>query len=185
MSTGITPRPERFSLEEDQPEPEPREGAELLRAAEKGDKARLTQQESGDALEWFLSDEQQDLSSVIQINVGSRDEPKWIDWTVKPVDMDKLRRIRKAAASKNNGRQRGGGGDQFDETGANLQIVVEGTVSPDLRAAAKAMGVIDPTDALRRRFKHKPGLVTQISSEIMSVSGYDDEDVREVDAAQG
>lgn len=178
------------SLEGDEsPEPEPRQGADLLHAAEamNDDKAaakgkKITAQESADALEWFLSDSDAvDLSTPIQINVGSRDEPRWVEWIIRPVDMDKLRRIRRKA--QNAGRRQRQ--PDMDETTANIQIVLEGTVKPDLRAAARQLGIVDPADAVRTRFAHKPGLVTQIAGEIMSVSGYDDEDVREVDAAQG
>jgi hypothetical protein len=174
-ATAPPSRPQR----PDKPEPEPREGGELIAAAAKGQK--LTEPEKVDALEWFLSDSAESFTHIIELNVGNPKKPKWIEWEVKPVDLDTLRRIRKQAASKQQGRR--GAAGELDEVEANLRIVVEATVEPDIRAVAKQKGMVDPADALRIQFRHKPGLLGQIAGEIMSISGYDDEDVREVEAA--
>jgi hypothetical protein len=183
MSTGHAPG-QAPSLSEPVEKPD-REGTELIaaaaRAGEKGAKDTLSEQERQDALDWFLSDEQEAITHTFQINVGSVDRPHWIDWTIRPVDMDRLRKIRKQSQP----RGRRANATDFDENTANVQIILEGTVYPDLRAAAKQIGVVDPTDAVKTRFARKPGLVAQISSKIMDLSGYDDEDVREVDAASG
>jgi hypothetical protein len=144
-----------------------------------------TQQEQADALDWFLADaDDTDLTHTFQMNVGSIKDKHWIDWTVQPVDMDRLRRIRRSS-QQGSRRARITGSQDFDEIAANVQVVLEGTVRPDLRDAAKRMGIVDPGIAVRTRFAHKPGLLAQIAGEIMSISGYDDDDVREVDAARG
>lgn len=168
-------------------EREPREGDELIDAAARVGKDRrekLNAEEQVDALEWFLSDVSEDLTDDIQINVGTGRTPKWLTWTIKPVDLDKLRRIRRQS-SQGNRRSRITGQPNLDADNANLRIVIEGTVYPDLHAASKQIGTVDPADAVRIKFKHKPGLIDQIAGEIMSLSGYDDDDVREADAARG
>ena len=52
-----------------------------------------------------------------------------------------------------------------------------------LREAASMLGEPDPAKALRQRFARKPGLIAQILTEIFSLSGYDDDDVREAQSA--
>lgn len=175
------------SVEED--DKPAREGRELLDAAAKvaepKSKEKLSAEESVDALEWFLSDtDATDLLHTFEINVGSIAQKRWIAWTVKPVDMDKLRRIRRNS-QQNSRRARLSGNNDFDEVQANVQITLEGTVHPDLRAAGRDIGAVDPGDAVKQRFAHKPGLLAQIAGEIMSISGYDDDDIREADAARG
>lgn len=176
------------------PDPEPseqsdREGRELLDAAARAGKGRekLTDGEKADALEWFLSDtpqDDEDASDTIELNVGTRRRPKWIEWEIQSVDRDLLRKIRRDSSQQSR-RQRVMGQTDIDADRANLRIVVEGTIKPDLRAAAQQLGLVDPADAVKRRFARKPGLIDQIAGEIMSISGFDDEDVREVDAARG
>lgn len=185
--------PRRVSRTDD--DAEPREGDELLEAAARigsNDKSRetLSEDEQADALEWFLSPESEDVTDDIELNVGTARKPKWIKWTIQTVDRDELRRIRRQSREQGNRRERRraaaiGQGTELDADAANLRIVVEGTVYPDLRAAAKQMNLVDPADAVRRRFRKKPGLIDQIAGEVMSLSGYDDEDVREVQAARG
>lgn len=144
------------------------DGAEAVRAAAAG--KRITPEAENAAVEWFLSDEEP-LEKIIEFNVGTENEQHWVPWTVQPVDLEVLRRIR-----KNSGGRRGEG---LDEVEANLKIVVAGTVNPDLREMAKARGVPAPEEALRLRFASKPGLLGQIAGEILSLSGYDAEDLRD------
>lgn len=190
-----TPHPAADQVDEREPQPrqvrpdddaDPREGLELINAAARSEKGRdkLTSGEQTDALEWFLSDETEVVTDTIELNVRTRRNPNWIKWTIQAVDRDELRRIRRQ--SQQSGRRaRITGNSDFDSDNANLQIVLLGTVYPDLRAAAKRLGLVDPADAVRRKFRMKPGLIDQIAGDIMSLSGYDDEDVREVEAARG
>lgn len=158
---------------------------DLVRRAASGDKTvkAMSDGERHDAMQWFLSTDSVDISHTFQINVGSVESKHWIDWTVGPVDLDQLRRIRQQSSGSSRAQRRSGSGD-FDEVQANLQIVVEGTLKPDLKDIAGKLSLADPRDALRRKFAHKPGLLTQIAGEVMSISGYDDEDVREVQGAK-
>jgi hypothetical protein len=145
----------------------------------------LTSEEQVDALEWFLADtDDADEEHSFEINVGSASRKKWVTWTVRPLDADHIRRIRKQAQQGNRAARRLGTAD-FDETRANVEMVVAATVVPDVRAAAKQKGLVNPGDWLKMKFKHKPGLLTQIAGEVMAISGFDDEDLRDVDAAQG
>lgn len=158
------------------------DAADIVSAAAANKK--LSPKQAQDALEWFLSDEDQDFTTELNLNVGSPANPKWVKWEIKTVDMDTLRRIRRQSQAGSRAQRRGAQAGEIDEVEANLRIVLEGTVSPDIYAAAKQKGDVDPAETLKRRFSHKPGLIGQISGEIMSISGYDDEDVREVDAAK-
>lgn len=142
-----------------------------------------THEEHNAALDWFLSDDPSDdgeLTRTLSLNVGGEDE-KLIPWTIRAIDLDTLRRIRRQVAG-NRAQRRSGG--EMDEVAANLKIVVEGTVEPPLVEAAKQMGIASPETALKTRFRHKPGLIGQLAGEILSLSGYDEEDVREVAAAK-
>jgi hypothetical protein len=151
-------------------------------------KSEMTQKQTMDALEWFLMPEDEtDLTHTFEINVGGVGDANevWIKWTVMPVDMDKLRRIRRAAQPKKARRGQPQGEGDFDGTNANIQVIIEGTQSPDLRAAARELGSVSAEPIVKARFRHKPGLIDQIANEIMAVSGYDDEDIQEIAAAQG
>lgn len=163
-------------------EHEERTGPELIKAAA-DPKEKLSDGEQSSALEWFLSDdpaEDIEQTRVLELNVGARDGgEKWIEWTIRAVDLDTIRRIRRQTLGNRAARQGG-----VDEVQANLKIVLAGTVDPDLTAAAHAKQVAEPTRLLQHRFRHKPGLLGQIAGEIMALSGFDDEDVREVAAAR-
>lgn len=152
---------------EDAPKPN---GAEAVRKVAAG--SRVSPTEENAAVEWFLSDEDP-IEKAIEFNVGTEDKPKWIPWTVQPVDMEVLRRIRKSAQNTRRG------AEGLDEVDANLKIVVAGTVNPDLKEMARQRGVPAPEEALRLRFASKPGLLGQIAGEILSLSGYDAEDMRD------
>ena len=152
----------------------PPDGPDAVRAAASGRK--LTTETENAAVEWFL-DDQEPLERTFEINVGTEDEKKWIPWTIRPVDLDVLRRIRQASSGNRAARRAGAGG--VDEVQVNVQIVVYGTVTPNLKEMAKRRGVAAPEEALRMRFALKPGLLGQIAGEILSLSGYDDEDLRD------
>jgi hypothetical protein len=163
---------------------EDRDGPELIKAAAK-DGEKLSDGEVINALDWFMSDDSDEsYTHEIQINVGPPNKEVWIAWEIKPVDLDTLKRIRKSAqGGTKSEKRRNAASGELDEVEANIRIVVEGTVTPDLREIAANARLVDPADVLRRKFRRKPGLLGQLSGEIMSISGYDDEDVREVDAA--
>ena len=162
-----------------------RAGAAAVAAARDGQ--RLADAEKTSALDWFLNEEPKAMEEETltkELNFGTQDEPRWVSWTIKPVPMEVMRAIRKKAGNTRAARQTG----EVDEYRVNLEIVVEGTVDPDLRSAARQLheegrGPADPVDALRAKFASKPGYITQLGAAIMTLSGFNDEDVRDAEKA--
>lgn len=177
-----------------QPDPEtPKNDAmrEVAKVAEK-DVDILSAETVADATDWFLAeDPEEEVIATFEINVGVAKE-KWVRWTVKAIDRDRIRDLRKSASGNRAARRAGG---EPDEMEVNRRIAVDGTVSPNLAderlrtfqvpdgEGTRTHNFIDPADALSYRFRHKPGLIDQIAAKVLSVSGYDDEDIREVAAA--
>lgn len=131
------------------------------------------------ALDWFISSEpiggKDGGVTSVRLNVGTEDEPKWIEWKLRPIELDALRTIRKRAANTREARRTG----SIDEFRVNLEIVATATVEPDLRAAAEAMGSGDPVETLRQRFYNRPGYITQLAGKVLTASGFDEEDVQD------
>jgi hypothetical protein len=163
---------------------------EIIEAAAKG---RLTDdqpQEQQDALEWLLQsfdspDSEKETLHTMGLNIGGLGpQAKWIKWTVRNVDGGLLRRQREAAMG---GRRAAAG--QVDLTAvfqSNVALIVEGTVYPPIREAAKQRGLADAGILVEEAFKTKPGLIEVIAGTIMDISGYDPDaarDEREVAAA--
>lgn len=165
---------------------------DLIREAAAGHD--MTRADVDAATEWFLSDEELPATRTIRINVGSADAQRWIPWTIRSVDSDVLRRIRTEGQNRAARRARQATGlSEVDPQEANARIVVEGTVAPDLgeivlKKLRDDQRPSDPAAArmivLKHRFRHKPGLIDQIAGEIMSLSGYDEEDIQEATAAK-
>lgn len=164
-------------------------GREAVRLASEG---RTLEPEAVDeATAWFLSDEEEDETQDVRLNIGTPEEPRWINWTIRSVDAEVLRRIQRSGQNRSQRRRGAIAGGDVDVQEANVRIVVEGTVKPDLREIAAKKGVpesADPSSAaimvLKHRFRRKPGLLDQLAGRIMDLSGYDEEDVREAEAAK-
>jgi len=143
----------------------------------------VSETEASSALEWFLSeepDEDEQQTHTIEINVGVGERQQWISWVVRPIDTDELRRIqRTTAALRRRGRQDDLAVDQL----GNLKIIVAGSVDPDIEQIAHEKGK-QPEALLQQRFAKKPGLIAQLSSQIMALSGFDDEDIRDALSAK-
>lgn len=139
------------------------------------------------ALEWFMDPTNIPPArrKVLKLNMGTETEPDWIAWEITAIPMEKVRGIRDRAA-KAAERRKG----NFDEYTVNLQMVIEGSVSPDVRAICRNLEQANPGNAfpperyLRDKFNSKSGLITQISSEIMSLSGFDADDVTVAEAVE-
>jgi hypothetical protein len=134
--------------------------------------------EATSALEWFLSeepDEDGEQTHVIEINVGIGENEHWIAWTVRPIDGDVLRRIQRQTSAM---RRRGRGDDLAVDQLGNLKVIVAGSVDPDIETLAEQQGK-QPEAVLLRRFAKKPGLIAQLATQIMALSGFDDDDVRD------
>jgi hypothetical protein len=169
-----------------------RTGGKLMKALEDNAEAdaKITQDEARDALAYFMAtkdDEDKRIEPItLRINVGSKAKPEWVRWTIGPVEDDEITRIRKESV-KGTRAQRRRGDAETDEMLVARKIVTRGTLDPDPRELAQAMGLLDPVDAIQTFFRKygKTGLITQLSGEILSISGWDDEDVQEVEAARG
>jgi hypothetical protein len=143
------------------------------------------------ATAWFMEQDPGEVyTQTFEINVGRYDEDKhrwedfFIPWTVRAIDRDELRRIRRMArpaGPRSRGAQQDGT-DDSDDMQANLLIATEATVSPDLTALRGQFA--NPAVALKFKLSHRPGLIDQIAGRVMSASGYDDADVREITAAE-
>jgi hypothetical protein len=164
-------------------QPQEVSGAAAVKASAQGRK--LSEEEQTAALDWLLKadpDPGELETKVLDLNFGTSDRPMYVPWEIQPVGLDRMRDIRNAARNSRQARKTG----QVDETRMNLQIIVAGTKTPDVRQAAEIArsqgnGTGDPVEILRARFQSKPGYIAQISAEIMSLSGFDDEDVQEKD----
>ena len=164
----------------------PPESIEKL-AQPSGDK-RASATELLDATEWLLGDEEaeEDALKTLEINVGSSEHKKIVQWTIRAIEPDEMRTIRRRAMGMNRGQRRRAGTDQqIDDFQANLLIVTEATVVPDVREVARSKGIADPSGVVLTRFRRKPGLIDQIAAEIMLFSGWDEDDIqdKEVEAA--
>lgn len=167
-------------------EAEPTAGAGAVKEmaeTQKPDKVPAGTQQS--ALDWFVSAEPlggaDGDTTTVRLNVGGEDNPHFIDWTVKPIELDALRSIRKRANNSREARKTG----NTDEFRVNLEIVTAATVEPNLAEAAAAMAAAgrlpnaDPVEALRIRFNKRPGFITQLAGKILTASGFDEEDVQD------
>lgn len=177
----------------DAPPAEPRQGRQLLAAAAKVKDAEshdLQPVEIADALDFFLASEQDADMEVepkeLKLNLGTKDKPRFVKWTITPIDDTEITRIRKESAGGTRAQRRSGGGE-VDEAVVSRKLVVRATIDPDPVKLALTLNVVDPSDAVHTYFKKfgKTGLITQISGEILSISGWDDEDIQEIDAARG
>lgn len=135
-----------------------------------------------DATEWLLAAVQAPpvVENTLLVNVGGvGGARKVIEWKIKALPGPMIRKIRDEAEqvvrrAGNNGANAGSAGFR-----ANVKIVIEATTSPDIRAAAKQSQIIDPADVLETALQNKQGLIDQIAGSVMTLSGYDQEDVQD------
>ena len=174
------PPPTALRGREDRPEEE-RPTAEVL-AALATDRS-VTGPEATSALDWFLSEEPEEdveQTHTIELNVGVGDSEKWITWIVRPIDSDELRRIQRQTATL---RRRGRQDDLAIDQLGNLKVIIAGSVEPDIQDIADKQGK-QAEAVLLKRFVKKPGLIAQLAGQIMALSGFDDEDVRDALSAK-
>jgi|1186.fasta_scaffold423673_1 hypothetical protein len=165
-------------------------------ASEKGEPVGPVGQQR--ALDWFLTDEDDDITKTLRLNVGgpvdedgvaidARKPPVWIEWVIRPVDLDEIKRIRRQSQDpKSRRQQRMRGQGETDDNQFNLGLVVTATIEPDLAQAAQSMkgpdgqrGVADARLAVKWRFRNRSGLIGQIVGEILDFSGFNDNDVQD------
>jgi Phage XkdN-like tail assembly chaperone protein, TAC len=158
------------------------DGRKVIRRAAKGQ--NLSPEDRSEALDWFLSEDPDGIEAetrTLDLNFGTQADPQWVPWTVQAVGIDEMRAIRRRATNRAERRR---GAAEFDEYRVNLEMIVTATVDPDIKKAAAIQGIADPAEALRIRLQKRPGFIAQIAAEIMSLSGFDEDDVKEADAAK-
>lgn len=165
------------------------ERAAVLAAAEKREGQELTETTKMDATAWFMSEEPEETIAFRRLEINVSADPDRIievEWVVKALTRERITQIREEAATSTAGRRRARRDENMtgDTALANARIAAEGTLSPDLRDPKVRGQFTDPVDALKHRFKHKPGLIDQICGHVIEVTGYNDEDVREIEAAK-
>lgn len=164
-------------------EPETRLQA-VNKAAAVDDPKDLARSTIANATDWFLSTDEEEVAwAYVPVNVAPAGKPeKIVDFKVQVVDRDEIRSLRRQAEQTNSSGVR-----EINEMEANLRIVVEGLLEPNLKDEkmrhVRGQYFADPADALAARFAHKPGLIDQLATKVMEISGYNDADVKEVKAA--
>jgi hypothetical protein len=145
------------------------------------------------ALDFYLKSEEQAEAEPevepkpLKLNLGTKEKPEWVRWVIMPVEDTLITKFRRESQVGTRAQKRRGDAE-VDEARVALKVVRAGTVDPDPKELARAMQTgPDPLDAIRAFFKRKQktGIITQVSGEILSISGWDDEDVQEVEAARG
>jgi hypothetical protein len=188
MSTTTPEAP--TSVSGPQPDAAKKSDGDLIKAAANG---KLKDNEVHDALGVYLRKEGEappegGEPKPLKLNVGTDDKPLFIRWVIQPVEDSDITKARESSQSGNRA-QRRAGESTTDETLVARKIVAKGTVEPSAKALTEATGLIDVNDALYAYFKRfgKTGLITQISGAILSISGWDEDDVQsmEVEAVQG
>lgn len=147
----------------------------------------ITPQERDEATQWFMSEDTEEVASTfIRLNVGGTKESgteKWVKFKIQIVERERIRDIRRQCRVMVDGEQ------EVDDTEANARIAAEGLLEPNLQKIVRdgvpirGQRYMDPVDALRARFAHKPGLIDLIAGKIVELAGYDDKNVQEVKAA--
>jgi hypothetical protein len=178
---ALLPPPTSLRGREERPQDEDRNTQDVLAdlAADKS----VSEPEVASALDWFLSeepDEDVEPTHVIEINVGIGEHPKWVRWIVRPIDSDELRRIQRTTSAL---RRRGRQDDLAIDQLGNLKVIVAGSVDPDVENLARDRAQT-PEALLQKQFRNKPGLIAQLANQIMALSGFDDEDVRDALSAK-
>lgn len=135
-----------------------------------------------DATEWLLGafHEPPAVENTLLVNVGGvGGARKEISWRIRAIAGPTIRKIRDEAEQVVRRAGNSGAGAGSAGFRANVKIVIEGTVDPDIRAVAKQSGLVDPSDILEMALQNKQGLIDQIAGSIMTLSGYDQEDVQD------
>jgi hypothetical protein len=154
----------------------------------------MSPEQRDSATAWFMEDDETIEGppplTAIELNVGTAESPKWVEWKIRPLDMDTIDAIRQRARGGSRTARRRGEIGEVNEMRAALGMVVAATIDPNLAEIARKKSdtgsryAVSPEEVLKHRFRDKPGLILQISGKVMEVSGYDDEDLREAVAAK-
>lgn len=136
-----------------------------------------------DATAWFLdafAGETPEVQNTLIVNVGGvGDARKDIRWKIKALDGPLIRKIRENAESLVRRQGSSGAGATSAGFNANVRIVIEGSTDPDIKTLARQQGIADPTAMLEVVLQKKQGLIDQIAGSILTLSGYDQDDVQD------
>jgi hypothetical protein len=140
-----------------------------------------SESEQTEALEFLLDAFHERLPETayqdrLYVNVGTPRKPKKILWVIRALERHEIRRIEESVQSSRGVRDGRGASPEIRFL-TSVRIVVEGTVTPDLRAGAKQIGLASPHDFLEESLKFKSGLIEQIAGEIYGLSGFDQADL--------
>jgi hypothetical protein len=150
------------------------------------DPEKVTPQQAADATAWFMSSDEEDEGwRDVDLNVASTGE-KWVRFRVQALPRERIDEIREQNVRTvfRDGKKV----EETDQVASNTRISAEGLAIPDLSnpemRVVRGQKFMDPADALEARFAHKPGLIDQLTGYVLSVSGYNTDDVREVEAGK-
>jgi hypothetical protein len=150
------------------------------------DPEQVTPQQAADATAWFMSSDEEDEGwRDVDLNVANTGE-KWVRFRVQALPRERIDEIREQNVRTvfRDGKKV----EETDQVASNTRISAEGLAIPDLTnpemRMVKGQKYMDPADALEARFAHKPGLIDQLTGYVLSVSGYNTDDVREVEAGK-
>lgn len=158
-----------------------------------GGKARVkrpavSEADAEDATVWLLqsfADELEPAQHTLKLNVGSLSKARWIKWRIQAVRREVIDKLRdETLPSQNRAMRRGGASTTMQEQQnaqwkLDIKLVLAGTVEPDLRAAVKSTGFADAEAFVEDAFKFNSGLVSIISNSILTLSGYDEDNVQD------
>jgi hypothetical protein len=153
-----------------------------IEVADAKDAAKVAPEVQQSALDWLLSDDPEEDTGFekVEIDVAppGRDS-HWITWTFRPLNAEELKAARRMAVGGNRQQRRAATTADPDLTEVNARIVQMATIDPDLNEAAQKKGIADPVFVLKHRFRNKPGLIDQLASRVLTISGYEDEAIRD------
>lgn len=174
--SSVVPEEEESGLEDS-----PGKVAAMEVAATK-DAAKVDPEVQQSALDWLLSDDPDEDTGFekfeIDIAPPGRDS-HWIKWTIRPLNAEELKAARRLAVGGNRQQRRSAQAADPDLSEVNARIVQIATIDPDLNEAAQKKGIADPVFILKHRFRNKPGLLDQIASKVLTISGYEEEAIRD------
>lgn len=153
-----------------------------MEVADAKDATKVEPEVQQSALDWLLSDDpEEDMGfEKFEIDVAPPGrESQWITWTVRPLNAEELKAARRLATGGNRQQRRSAQAAEPDLSEVNARIVQIATIDPDLAEAAQKKGIADPVFILKHRFRNKPGLVDQIASKVLTISGYEEEAIRD------
>lgn len=159
-------------------------------------RVELDKADAADATEWLLASFRNELppqTHTLKLNVGSLSNPKWLEWQVTSVEREVIDRLRdETLPSQNRAMRRQGAAltekeRQEAQWKLDVKLVVAGTIKPNIRdtlvqtAAAPGQPHLASAELfVEEAFRRNSGLISQIAAAILTLSGYDEDNVSDV-----